>query len=73
MSPTYRGRRSKCLTFWYHMYGSGVGTLKAYSRVAGVSQRKIGADLFNQTGNKGDMWKIAQVTLPRALRFQVSC
>ena len=55
------------------MYGSGVGTLKAYSRVAGVSQRKIGADLFNQTGNKGDMWKIAQVTLPRALRFQVSC
>lgn len=67
----YRGALPQCLTFWYHMYGSGVGTLKVFTQTSGIQPRKIGQDLFTQSGNKGDKWKVAHVTLPRALFAQV--
>ncbi|KAM4557404.1 apical endosomal glycoprotein [Fundulus diaphanus] len=53
--PSSRGH---CLTFWYHMYGSHVGTLNIY-----ISDRKIHAGgneegylKWTKTGNKGDQW-----------------
>lgn len=53
------------------MYGTGVGTLRVYAQSSGIRPRKIGNDLFTQSGNKGDKWKVAHVTLPRAIRAQV--
>ncbi|MED6241113.1 hypothetical protein ATANTOWER_028659 [Ataeniobius toweri] len=53
--PSSRGH---CLTFWYHMYGSHVGTLKVY-----INDRKMHAEgneegnlKWTKTGNKGDQW-----------------
>lgn len=71
ITPEYRALQPQCLTFWYHMYGGGVGTLKVYSQQSRGVKRKIGSDLFNQTGDMGDKWRIAQVTLPRAVRAEV--
>ena len=40
-----------CLEFYYHMYGSTVGTLKVFSGSAVV---------FNASGNHGNRWKKAR-------------
>ena len=36
------------VSFWYHMYGSGIGTLYAYVKVGQTYSR-----LFEEWGNKG--------------------
>ncbi|XP_075339459.1 MAM and LDL-receptor class A domain-containing protein 1 [Odontesthes bonariensis] len=60
--PSSRGH---CLTFWYHMFGNHVGTLKVY-----INDRKIhaGGDeegllKWIETGNKGDQWQQARVSI----------
>ncbi|XP_051809884.1 MAM and LDL-receptor class A domain-containing protein 1 [Acanthochromis polyacanthus] len=52
-----------CLTFWYHMYGDHIGTLKLY-----INDRKMHADgtedglvQWTEAGNKGDKWQEASV------------
>uniref|UniRef100_A0A3P8W664 Si:ch211-106h4.4 n=4 Tax=Cynoglossus semilaevis TaxID=244447 RepID=A0A3P8W664_CYNSE len=52
-----------CLTFWYHMKGDHVGTLRVY-----INDRKMqnggneeGILKWTETGNKGDQWKMANV------------
>ena len=44
----------KCLSFYYHMYGSTMGTLNVY-----VGQKKI----FTKTGDQGNQWKQAMVNI----------
>jgi len=43
---------NKCLSFYYHMYGSSMGTLNVY-----VGSRKI----FSKTGDQGNKWHKASV------------
>ncbi|XP_069014100.1 apical endosomal glycoprotein [Embiotoca jacksoni] len=57
--PSTRGH---CLTFWYHMYGNHVGTLKVY-----INDRKMHAGDYEEgllkwieTGDKGDTWQEAR-------------
>ena len=45
---------SKCLNFWYHMYGSGVGELNVY-----LDYSKI----FSKYGSQGGGWKFAQLSI----------
>lgn len=33
ISPIYQDTDAVCLTFWYHMYGNGIGTLRVYAKV----------------------------------------
>jgi len=61
-SPRQRGDNAKlelsvsgsgalaCLRFYYHMYGSSMGTLKVYSGYSVV---------FNVSGNQGFLWRQA--------------
>ena len=42
----------KCLTFYYHMYGSSMGTLNVYA-----GSKKI----FTKSGNQGNKWYKASV------------
>jgi len=42
----------KCLSFYYHMYGSSMGTLNVF-----VGSRKI----FSKTGDQGNKWHKASV------------
>ena len=46
--------RTSCITFYYHMYGSGIGTLNIYN---------CGKRLWSMSGNQGNAWKKAQVTV----------
>ncbi|XP_074507832.1 MAM and LDL-receptor class A domain-containing protein 1 [Sebastes fasciatus] len=66
--PSTRGH---CLTFWYHMYGNHVGTLKVY-----INDRKMhtggteeGALKWIETGNKGDKWQEASVSVKHQEAF----
>ena len=43
-----------CLEFYYHMYGAAMGTLTVFSGNAVV---------FNTSGNHGDYWIKAEITI----------
>ena len=43
-----RSNSSSCLTFFYHMYGSSMGTLNVFSG---------NAMIFTQSGDQGNYWK----------------
>lgn len=44
----------KCLSFYYHMYGSSMGTLNVL-----VGSRKV----FTKNGNQGNQWFKASVAI----------
>ncbi|MBN1339325.1 MAG: hypothetical protein JXA03_08380 [Bacteroidales bacterium] len=48
------------LTFWYHMYGSTMGSLKLQASTNGGNTWN---DLWSLTGNQGDIWLQANVSL----------
>jgi len=51
-----------CLKFYYHMYGGAINTLSVYSG---------NNNTFNQSGNQGDVWLKANITM--ILENKVSC
>ncbi|XP_078144064.1 MAM and LDL-receptor class A domain-containing protein 1-like [Centroberyx gerrardi] len=60
-----------CLKFWFHMYGNHIGTLKVY-----INDRKIhtGGDeegilQWTETGNQGDKWQEASVSVEHQQPF----
>ena len=59
-SPTYSSTTGKCLSFWYHMYGSSIGTLNVK-----IKRYFIGRPFYylrwSRSGNHGNRWRIAQV------------
>lgn len=44
LSPRYTDRSDLCMQFYYHMLGSGVGTLNVYAKV----HLKKGSEIFFQ-------------------------
>ncbi|XP_067330349.1 MAM and LDL-receptor class A domain-containing protein 2 [Channa argus] len=66
--PSTRGH---CLKFWYHMYGSHVGTLRVH-----INDRKMhtggseeGILKWIESGNKGDKWQEASVSIKHEETF----
>lgn len=59
LTPQMQKTRAKCLEFWYHMYGSGVGSLQLYKKTG----RAVGARIWSKSGNQGDEWLITQVSV----------
>lgn len=51
----------RCLTFWYHMYGSSMGTMNVYTEGTGVAK----AVQWTRTGNQGSTWLEASIDIPR--------
>ncbi|KAL1280451.1 hypothetical protein QQF64_015051 [Cirrhinus molitorella] len=51
--------RGHCFTFWYHMYGYKVGTLRLYSnnRTTHNSGNKFGQTVWEESGDQGDVWR----------------
>ena len=49
-----RSNSSSCLTFYYHMYGSSMGTLNVFSGNTAI---------FTASGNNGDYWRKVAKTL----------
>ncbi|XP_077471884.1 MAM and LDL-receptor class A domain-containing protein 1 isoform X3 [Stigmatopora argus] len=60
LQPATRGR---CLTFWYHMFGPDVGTLRVYvnDRKRHDSGNEKGVQKWVEFGDKGDKWLRASV------------
>ncbi|XP_039999701.1 MAM and LDL-receptor class A domain-containing protein 1 [Xiphias gladius] len=60
-----------CLTFWYHMYGSHVGTLRVYinDRKMQTGGNEEGALKWSEKGNKGDKWQMASLPIKHEEAF----
>ena len=63
---------SGCVSFWYNMYGSGMGTLRVYSATAASSSTNLGQPLWSLSGNQGNLWLKTQVKLPARAGNRVS-
>ncbi len=55
--------RMKCLNFWYHMNGSGVGLLS----VTVHQDSSLHKEVFRLHGNQGNAWRVASVPLDTSL------
>ena len=64
VSPSLTG--DFCVQFYYHMYGSSVGTLRVL-RLTGSQRTIVGAF----TGDRGNVWHLANIDLPAAQIQQV--
>ncbi|ESO97870.1 hypothetical protein LOTGIDRAFT_152977 [Lottia gigantea] len=62
MSPTYKNNQDLCLNFYYHMYGSGMGTLNVYTQTG----KTLGRPVFTRTGDQGNQWAVGQATIPKS-------
>lgn len=56
----------KCLEFWYHMFGSTMGSLVVY-----VKNNVQKSQIWKKSGNQGNLWLKARVTLKSAGNFKV--
>ncbi|XP_013393210.1 MAM and LDL-receptor class A domain-containing protein 2-like, partial [Lingula anatina] len=68
ISPTYPGLRGGkiCLTFWYHMYGTHIGTLNVKLNTGSSS-----TTIWSLSGNQGNQWIINQVTIAPTYSYQI--
>lgn len=57
-----------CLQFYYHMYGSSMGTLNLYAQSGG----QLGRPIFSRSGNQGNKWIVGRVTVKSQATWQVS-
>lgn len=64
VSPSLTG--DFCVQFYYHMYGSSMGTLRVL-RLRGSQRTIVGAF----TGDRGNVWHLANIDLPAAQIQQV--
>jgi hypothetical protein len=56
-----------CLTFWYHMYGSQMGTLRVFARQG----NNKGTPIWSRASNQGNQWTVAQVTVTTQAAWSV--
>ncbi|XP_053243460.1 MAM and LDL-receptor class A domain-containing protein 1-like [Podarcis raffonei] len=67
-SPTCTSRSPRCLSFWYHMYGAAQAmALRVYVVFKGASPRLI----WTRTGNKGNQWHRAEVSVSPREEMQI--
>ncbi|XP_022110871.1 MAM and LDL-receptor class A domain-containing protein 1-like [Acanthaster planci] len=58
-----------CVKFWYHMYGSGMGTLMVYT---GDGKGGLGPSRWSKSGDSGNVWHEASINIGYGLDFQIS-
>ena len=68
VSPSLQARTTNCLYFWYHMWGSSIGSLQVFIRRDGIDQ-----EVWNKTGNSLDEWQPGLVAIHVGNPFQVYC
>ena len=67
LSPRFPSTKGSCLRFYYHMYGSHIGTLNVYLKLGFWASRKV----WSKTGNQTNSWNIAQVGIKSSFSYQV--
>ncbi|KAK2578666.1 hypothetical protein KPH14_012155 [Odynerus spinipes] len=71
ISPLYNSSltESGCFSFWYHMYGNGIGALRVYVKKETDSESQL---MFHKEGNQGNQWLHGIFTLPKVDKnFQI--
>ena len=66
LSPHYPPTTSMCLTFFYHMYGANIGSLRVYVKETGTLTLT-----WSKSGSLGDTWYMAVAPLATGDEFQV--
>ncbi|XP_077864149.1 MAM and LDL-receptor class A domain-containing protein 1-like [Saccoglossus kowalevskii] len=64
-NPAWTG--PKCLTFWYHMYGSSLGSLSVLLDTG----QMIHESIWSRSGNVGSNWNYAQVHIEETGTYNV--
>ncbi|EDO36339.1 predicted protein [Nematostella vectensis] len=59
VSPEFPPSGKRCLHFYYHMYGSHMGSLAVTYR-----NTSAGTQVWEKKGDQGNAWKLASVQLP---------
>lgn len=70
LSPVISDGQTRCLSFWYHMYGTHVNTLNVYKTGGGSST--LGTAIWTKTGTQGNQWKQAKLTVTPQGSYQVN-
>ncbi|XP_033121814.1 MAM and LDL-receptor class A domain-containing protein 1-like [Anneissia japonica] len=60
---------TKCLIFWYHMYGIHIQSLEVY--VLSLAESLPGKLVWSKSGNRGNIWRAAEVEIKGRSNFQV--
>ena len=65
ISKQFPGDTAKCLQFWYHMYGNGMGSFRVF-----ITRGKKGRrwELFRKVGNRGSIWQYKGVNVKKHKR-----
>ncbi|KAM7441914.1 hypothetical protein ABFA07_009132 [Porites harrisoni] len=65
ISKQFPGDTAKCLQFWYHMYGNGMGSFRVF-----ITRGKKGRrwELFRKVGNRGSNWQYKGVNVKKHKR-----
>ena len=58
---------TKCLKFWYHMYGPHVDTLNVYTNTS-----TLGSPIWSRNRTQGNQWKSATVEIQMSQSYLVS-
>ncbi|KAK3721861.1 hypothetical protein QZH41_011497 [Actinostola sp. cb2023] len=67
ISPTAKSAGSKCLRFWYHMFGKKVDYLRVY--VNSSYNASLGYPVWQMRGSQGNQWNEAVVTIQQSSSF----
>ncbi|KAF3425473.1 hypothetical protein E2986_03676 [Frieseomelitta varia] len=59
-----------CMHFWFHMFGSGIGTLKLFVRHFRSLEAPL-REIWSLNGNAGNTWFVAQITISSLDDFQL--
>lgn len=57
-----------CLSFWYHMYGTGTGSLNVYTREVQTGNT---VQKFSLSGDQGNQWQQANVDVPSNYQYVI--
>lgn len=60
---------TKCLNFWFHLYGASIGTLNVYVKTG--SGNKSESLVWTFGGNFGDIWLNGQAPIRSDKTYQV--
>ena len=61
------GSSGRCLKFWYHMYGSSIGTLNIW-----ISSNGTSGQIWSLSGDQKNMWRFGQAPVSSKGVYQVS-
>ena len=67
VSAAITATNTKCLHFWYHMYGTHVNTLNVYMK----SGSQLGSPIWTHTGTLSNRWYSANVDVQGSSSYNI--